>query len=153
MKIDDIKKWLESYQGLMFDYDTWHEQLATLELEQYIPAMRESDGSKRSPGASDRMANATLRRIEFEQRTEPQITAIRQGMAAIESAIHALPNPMHRGILAQRYIVGNGHYGLKPWGYIALMLYHRDDEVGLKRVRHLYNAALNSMKKYLEEGL
>lgn len=152
MGTNDIKKWLESYQGLQLDYDTWYEQLIRLETEQYIPAMRESDGSKHGPGASDRMANATLRRIEFEQRTEPQITAIRENMAAIEAAIHALPNPMHRGILAQRYIVGNGNYNLKPWADIALLLYRRCDEVGLKRVRNLYNAALSSMAKQLKEG-
>lgn len=143
----DIKTWLGSYQGLQFEYDTWCERRARLTEEQYIPAMRESDGSKHSPGASDRMANATMRRIEFERRTEPQINAVRDSMAAIEAAIASLPDPMHRGILTQRYIAGNGHYGLKPWADIALLLYRRCDEVGLKRVRRIYNAALAELER------
>lgn len=143
----DIKTWLGSYQGLQFEYDTWCERLVRLESEQYIPAMRESDGSKRSPGASDRMANATLRRIEFEQRTEPQIASIRESMAAIESAIASLSDPWQRGVLTQRYIAGNGRYGHKPWADIAMMLYARCDEVGLRRVRRIYNAALAELER------
>lgn len=145
--IVDIKTWLGSYQGLQFEYDTWDERRARLTEEQYIPAMRESDGSKHSPGASDRMANATLRRIEFEQRTAEQIRTVKDSMAAIEDAIASLKDPMQRGVLTQRYITGNGHYGLRPWADIALMLYHRCDEVGLKRVRRIYNAALKELER------
>lgn len=148
----EIKVWLESYQGLKFEYDTWYERWVMLDAEQYIPAIREGDGSKRNPGASDRMANATMRRIEFEERTADEINGIKRAMEAIETAINAMTDPMQRGVLKQRYIVGDGKYGMKPWGRIAMMLYHRDDETGLKRVWRLHNSALSSLEEIVNEN-
>lgn len=147
MGTDEIKGWLGGYQGLKLEYDTWYERWARLDNEQYIPAMREGDGSKRNPGASDRMGNATLRRMDFEEQTADEINRIKSGMKSIETAINSLRDPMHRAILKQRYITGNGRYGLKPWADIALMLYARCDEVGLKRVRRIYNAALAELER------
>lgn len=147
MGTDEIKGWLGGYQGLKLEYDTWYERWARLDNEQYIPAMREGDGSKRNPGASDRMGNATLRRMDFEEQTADEINRIKSGMKSIETAINSLQDPMHRAILKQRYITGNGRYGLKPWADIAMMLYARCDEVGLKRVRRIYNAALAELER------
>lgn len=147
MGTDEIKGWLGGYQGLKLEYDTWYERWARLDNEQYIPAMREGDGSKRNPGASDRMGNATLRRMDFEEQTADEINRIKSGMKSIETAINSLRDPMHRAILKQRYITGNGRYGLKPWADIALMLYARCDEVGLKRVRRIFNSAIAELVK------
>lgn len=147
MGTDEIKGWLGGYQGLKLEYDTWYERWTRLDNEQYIPAMREGDGSKRNPGASDRMGNATLRRMDFEEQTADEINRIKSGMKSIETAINSLRDPMHRAILRQRYITGNGRYGLKPWADITMMLYARCDEVGLKRVRRIFNSAIAELVK------
>lgn len=140
-----IKDWLGEYQGLKFEYDTWYERWARLDNEQYIPAMREGDGSKRNPGASDRMANAVTRRMEFEEQTAEEIGSIRAGMQAIEKAINSLSDPMHRGILKQRYIVGDGNYRPKKWRYVAMVVRHEESEAAIKFVQRLHNEAIQKL--------
>jgi hypothetical protein len=151
MGTDRAKSWLMGYQGLKFEYDTWAERLARLENEQYIPAMRMGDESKHSPSAYDRMGSSTIRRMDFESDTSEEITAIKAEMKAIETAIKALPDPMHRGVLMQRYVFGGDGYKLKPWRLIALQLYRQDDEASLKRVGRLHREALESLEEITDE--
>lgn len=142
-----IKDWLGEYQGLKFEYDTWYERWARLDNEQYIPAMREGDGSKRNPGASDRMANAVTRRMEFEEQTAEEIGSIRARMQAIETAINSLPDPMHRGILKQRYIVGDGNYRPKKWRFVAMVVRHEESEAAIKFVKRLHKEAIQKLEE------
>lgn len=151
MGIDRVRSWLSGYQGLKFEYDTWAERLARLENEQYIPAMRMGDESKHSPSAYDRMGSATIRRLDFEDDSSEKIAEIKAKMAAIETAIKALPDPMHRGVLTQRYVVGFDGYKLKPWKNIALQLYRRDDDTDLKRVQRLHREALETLEDITDE--
>ena len=151
MGTDRARSWLTGYQGLKFEYDTWAERLAQLENEQYIPAMRMGDESKHGPSAYDRMGAATIRRMDFESETSEEITAIKAEMKAIETAIKALPDPMHRGVLIQRYITGFDGYKLKPWRPIALQLYRQDDDAALKRVQRLHREALESLEEITDE--
>ena len=151
MGTDRVRSWLSGYQGLKFEYDTWAENLEQRENAQYLPAMPESDGSKRTPGRSDRVANATIRRMEFEDDTFEEITAIKAKMKAIETAIKALPDPMHRGVLIQRYITGFDGYKLKPWRPIAIQLYRQDDDAALKRVQRLHREALETLEDITDE--
>lgn len=142
----DVKEWLRTYQGLKYDFDSWNEKHTILEHEAYdLPAMRTSDGSKGSGGASDRVCMATANLIQFEKETKDMIEEIKRKMKAIEAAISALPDPMHRGVLRQRYIVGYEGYKLKPWRIIAQALYHKDDESSYKRAQRLHTEAINSM--------
>ena len=141
-----IKEWLASYQGLKFEYDTWFEQWARLDNQQYIPEMRPGDGSKRSPGASDRMANATIRRMEFENQTADEINRIKGQMQAIEAAINSLDDPMLRAILKQRYISGDGSYKPKKWRHIAMVVRHEESEAAMMYVQRLHREAINKLE-------
>ena len=151
MGTDRARSWLSGYQGLKFEYDTWAERLARLENEQYIPAMRMGDESKHSPSAYDRMGSATTRRLDFENDTAEEITAIKAEMKAIETAIKALPDPMHRGVLIQRYVAGFDGYKLKPWRHIATQLYRNDEDASLKRVQRLHREALECLEEITDE--
>ena len=151
MGTDRVRSWLSGYQGLKFEYDTWAERLAQLENEQYIPAMRMGDESKHGPSAYDRMGSATIRRLDFEEDTSAEIAEIKAEMKAIETAIKALPDPMHRGVLIQRYITGYDGYKLKPWRAIAIQLYRRDDDADLKRVQRLHREALETLEDITDE--
>lgn len=151
MGTDRVRSWLSGYQGLKFEYDTWAERLARLENEQYIPAMRMGDESKHGPSAYDRMGSATIRRLEFEENTSEDIAEIKAKMKAIETAIKALPDPMHRGVLTQRYVTGFDGYKLKPWRTIALKLYRRDDDADLKRVQRIHREALEKLEEITDE--
>jgi hypothetical protein len=151
MGTDRAKSWLMCYQGLKFEYDTWKERLARLENEQYIPAMRMGDESKHGPSAYDRMGSSTIRRLDFEDATSEEIVAIKAEMKAIETAIKALPDPMHRGVLIQRYIIGGDGYKLKPWNAVAIQLYRTDDEAAIKRVGRLHREALDRLEEITDE--
>lgn len=151
MGADRAREWLSGYQGLKFEYDSWTERLARLENEQYIPAMRMGDESKHTQSAYDRMGAATIRRMEFEGETSDEIAAIKAKMKAIETAIKALPDPMHRGVLIQRYVNGFDGYKLKPWRPIAVQLYRQDDDAALKRVQRLHREALESLEEITDE--
>lgn len=151
MSADRAREWLRGYQGLKFEYDSWAERLARLENEQFIPAMKMGDESMHTQSAYDRMGAATIRRLEFESETSEEITAIKDKMKAIETAIKALPDPMHRGVLMQRYVYGFEGYKLKPWRPIAIQLYRQDDDAAIKRVHKLHREALESLEEITDE--
>jgi hypothetical protein len=151
MGTDRARSWLSGYQGLKFEYDTWAERLARMENEQYIPAMRMGDESKHTASANDRMGNATIRRLDYEDETADEIAEILAKMKAIETAIKALPDPMHRGVLIQRYVAGFDGYNQKPWRHIAVQLYRQDDEAALKRVQRLHREALECLEEITDE--
>ena len=151
MGTDRAREWLSGYQGLKFEYDSWKERLARLENEQYIPAMRMGDESKHTQSAYDRMGAATIRRMEFEDETSEEIAVIKAKMKAVEAAIKALPDPMHRGVLIQRYVNGFDGYKLKPWRPIAIQLYRQDDDAALKRVQRIHREALESLEEITDE--
>lgn len=151
MGTERTRNWLSGYQGLKFEYDTWAERMAQLENAQYIPAMRMGDESKHSPSAYDRMGSATIRRLDFEEETSEEIAEIKAKMKAIETAIKALPNPMHRGILTQRYVNGYDGYKLKPWRVIAIQLYRNDDDADLKRVQRIHREALEKLEEITDD--
>lgn len=151
MYADRAREWLKSYQGLKFEYDTWADKLEMRENAQYLPAIPDSDGSKHTPGRSDRMANATVRRMEFEDETAEEIAEIKAKMKAIENAIKALPDPMLRGVLIQRYIVGFDGYNLRPWKPVAMQLFRKDDDAALKRVQNLHREALECLEEITDE--
>jgi len=150
MGTDRAREWLSGYQGLKFEYDTWAERLARMQNEQFIPAMRMGDESKHSPSAYDRMGSATVRRLDFEGETAAEIEEIKAKMKAIETAIKALPDPMHRGVLIQRYIIGGEGYRRQKWELIALKLYRRDDEAAVKMAQRNHRAALEKLEEIID---
>lgn len=67
--------WLKRYLNLQRQVDNREETLARYENAQYLPAMPDSDGSKHTPGRSDRMANATVKYMEQKKKLMPIISA------------------------------------------------------------------------------
>ena len=151
MGTDRARSWLSGYQGLKFEYDTWAERLARMENDQFIPAMKMGDESKHTASAYDRMGSATIRRLDFEEDTSEEIDEIKAKMKAIETAIKVLPDPMHRGVLTQRYIIGGEGYRMQKWELIAMKLYHRDDEAAVKMAQQNHREALRQLEEITDE--
>lgn len=139
------KERLARYLSLRRENENQLERLARMRNDEKIPAIRESDGSQHTPGGSDRMANAIIRRMEYEERVMPQIEANLQEMEIIEDAINSLPDPMEREVLRLRYIDGSTWRHL-PWGEVALRLYGDNDEKYMKATFRLYQRALANIK-------
>ena len=145
MGIESTREWLTRYQQLQFEYDSWFQRLSQYKNAQFFSAFHLGDGSKYVPSAFDRMGAATIRRMDYENETAVEINAIIAEMQKIELMIKSLPNPLHRGILVQRYIIGHDGYKTKPWKFIAFQLYHDDDDAAIKRVQRLHREALESL--------
>ena len=67
------KERLMRYRSLRMENENQLERLARLKNSEKIPAPKVSDGSQHTGGASDRMANAVIRRMEYEERIRPLI--------------------------------------------------------------------------------
>lgn len=145
MNTDKVKSWLSSFQRLEYEYISLAERLENYKNAQYYPLMRIGDESKHNPSAYDRMGSATVRRMDFEDMHAEKIAKIKAEMKAIEATIKTVPDPMHRAILVQRYIIGSDGYKLKPWKIIAFQLYRQDDDPALKRVQRIHRDALESL--------
>ena len=137
--------WLSRYVGLKMRSDNLHERLTRLQNEREIPAMKESDGSKPTGGGrSDRMANATIRAMMYEERIRPELDKVEQEMQEIEAAVNALPDPCEVEVLTLRYIDGDYCRQLK-WRTVAEIMYGTDDEATLQRVHRLHEKALRRL--------
>ena len=139
------KERLARYISLRRENENQLERLARMRNEEKIPAIRESDGSQHTSGGSDRMANAIIRRMEYEERVMPQIDGNLKEMEYIEGAINSLPDPMEREVLRLRYIDGSTWRHL-PWGEVALRLYGDNDERCMKATFRLYQKAISSIE-------
>ena len=74
--------WLKRYLNLQRQVDNREDTLTRYENAQYLPAMPDSDGSKRTPGKSDRMANATVKYMEQKKKLMPIINSCKAKMQA-----------------------------------------------------------------------
>ena len=138
--------WLKRYLNLKRQVDNLKDDLKVFENATYLPAMPESDGSKHTPGRSDRVANATVRYMEQKQKIMPKILAKETEMQAIEDAIDAVDDPLKQEVLRLRYIKGSAGYRHMKWTDVALAMYHSDDEADEKRVTRLHGEALLSLQ-------
>ena len=140
------KQRLESYISLRLEIENQLERLTRMRNDEQIPAMRESDGSKHTGSAGDRLERAILRRMEFEARVLPQIEAAQAEMEAIEDAISNVRDPMEREVLRLRYTDGD-YCRLMPWRDVALRLFGDNDDCHLLATYRLHAKALQSVKK------
>ena len=138
--------WLKRYLSLQRQVDNREETLARFENAQYLPAMPDSDGSKHTPGKSDRVANATVRYMEQKKKLMPKILACKAKMQAIEDAIYAIDDPLEQEVLILRYLEGEDGYKQMRWKLVAMAMYHSDDDADQTRVHRLHGAALLSLK-------
>ena len=138
--------WLKRYLNLKRQVDNLKDELSVHENAAYLPAMPESDGSKHTPGRSDRMANATVKYMEKKQELMPIITSKETEMQAISNAIYAVKDPLKQEVLRLRYIKGDPGYRHMKWINVALTMYHSDDEADEKRVTRLHGEALLNLQ-------
>lgn len=138
--------WLKRYLSLQRQIDNREDRLTELANAACLPAMPESDGSKRTPGRSDRMANATVRYMEYKEKVTPKIIAYKAAMQTIEDAVYAIDDPLEQEVLILRYLEGSEGYRLMKWRDVALAMYHSDDEADEQRVKRLHGVALLHLK-------
>ena len=138
--------WLKRYLSLQRQVDNRKESLSRYENAQYLPAMPDSDGSKHTPGRSDRMANATVKYMEQREKLMPKILACEAEMQAIEDAVYAIEDPLEQEVLILRYLEGEDGYKQMRWKLVAMAMYHSDDDADQTRVHRLHGAALLSLK-------
>ena len=141
------KERLKSYIHIKKKADNQEERLIRMRSDEQFPALRMGDGSKRNPGASDRMANAVIRRMTYEEKISASLDECYAEMGAIEDAIEALPDALEQEVLRMRYIDGNGKYGYMPWRDVAIDIYGDDDDQHLRAVHRLHGQALVHIRK------
>lgn len=139
------KEKLMKYVSLRMEIENHLERLARMKQNEKFPAMKEPDGSKHTSFGSDRMANAVLKRLDYEERVAPRIEADIKEMDEIEAAINRLENPLEREVLWLRYIDGD-HCRLMPWTQVCTALYGSDDEKHLLATYRLHGRALQNIK-------
>ena len=139
----DKRDRLLQYIYIAGEYDDYCDQLARLENAQYIPAAVESDGSKHTNGGSDRMANAVLRRIEYEESIQDDMEKLTAEMKIIEEAVSNLKDGRERRLMRLRYITGSedGRKHMK-WPDVAIKLFGQDDEAQVASVWRIHRSAL-----------
>lgn len=157
-------EWLLSYADLRQEARQIYERLTEMRNEAYIPAQKERVGSSGSSGASDRMANATIRYLDYEARNAERLADTLAEMEAIETAINRLTDPLQRAALHLRYTEGvairddlNGTLDNIPpilarvdnlkWWEVALKLYGRCDDAKMQAVYRLHREALQNIRK------
>ena len=138
--------WLKRYLNLQRQVDNREETLARFENAQYLPAMPENDGSKHTPGKSDRMANATVKYMEQKAKLMPKILAYKEQMQSIEDAIYDVEDPLEQEVLILRYLEGEDGYKQMRWKLVAMAMYHSDDDADVLRVQRLHGTALLSLQ-------
>lgn len=145
MADDVVKQRLFSYIYLKKEVDHQLERLQRMRSQEILPAQKESDGSAHTAGNSDRMANAVIRRMAYEDRVLPQIQAAQAEMDAIEDEISALRDPLERTVLRLRYIDGEYCRHMK-WNDVATSVYGDDEEKHLTAVHRIHGRALENLR-------
>lgn len=139
------KEKLMKYVSLRMEIENHLERLARMKQNERFPAMKDPDGSKHTSFGSDRMANAVLKRLDYEERVAPRLEANMREMDEIEAAINKLENPMEREVLWLRYIDGD-HCRLMPWTDVCDALYGASDKKYMLATYRLHGQALQNIK-------
>lgn len=145
------KERLTQYIYIKGEYEDYEEELTRLENNACIPATKESDGSKKNPGASDRMANAAVKYMEYKAEVEPDMARIKAEMDTIKAAISGLRDGLERQVLRLRYIIGdtdeNGEdvRDQMPWRKVSLRMFKSDDDAKLQIVYRIHGRALQNI--------
>ena len=141
------KKRLQNYIYLRREIENQQERLARMKNEEKLPAPRmDGGGTQHTRTASDRMANAIVRRLEYESEIADSMEGIRVEMASIRGAIAKLQNPMEREVLRLRYCDGD-YCRHMPWREVALNIYGDDDEGQMQAIYRLHGRALQNIRE------
>lgn len=135
---------LYNYVKIKRQVENQLERLVRMKNEELIPALKMGDESKRNPGASDRMANAVIRRITYEENIAASMEANLAEMDAVRAAIDAMSDPMEQDVLIMRYIDCEG-YRHTLWRDVALKVYGDDDESQIRAVQRIHKSAVDNL--------
>ena len=142
-----IKERLTNYIYLRRETENQKERLARMKNAAQLPASNtDTSGAQHSRTVNDRMAEATVRYMEYKNEVQPLIDANEAEMASIRAAVNALKNPLEREVLRLRYLDSEDckHMG---WRSIALKIYRNDDEKTMQTVFRLHGRALQNLRK------
>lgn len=141
------KERLKNYKSLRRSVENQLLRLEELENDTQIPAMRESDGSKRPPAANgSRMEKAIVRWMTYDDDISPDIAEKKAEMEAIRAAINQLTDAQEQEVLRCRYIDGDG-YNPTKWRDVALKMYRDDDESKVKAAQRVHDRAIINIGK------
>ena len=140
---------LKNYIFVRREVEHQLERLSRMKSNELFPARVESDGSKHTASGNDRMANAIVRRLGYEDKILDEVERKMDEMDAIENAINFLADPIEREILRMRYIDCMG-YKHTPWREIALDMYGDDDEAQMQMIFRVHGRALQSIEEALQ---
>lgn len=136
---------LQSYIPLKLEVIDQLERITRMRSAEYIPPMRESIGSSYSPGGGDRLADAIIRRLEYQEKIAPSVYAQLDELDAIREEIDALPDPMYRLVLRLRYIdIVEGRQ--RGWKDIAAKIYGNNEGRHVKAVQRLHDKAIEDIE-------
>lgn len=139
------KERLHKYIFIRREVENHLERLTRMKNQALIQARRDGDGSQHTPGASDRMADAIIKRLAYEDKTSAAINEKLDEMDRVRGAIDCLDDPMEREVLRLRYIDGIG-YRHMPWKDVARRLYGDDDESQMQAVYRVHGRALQHIR-------
>ena len=136
---------LKTFAFLRSEVDNQLERLLIMRNKELLPERKESDGSKHTASGSDRMANAIVRRLEYENKILDEVERKMDEMDRITNAIDRLSDSMEREVLRMRYIDCRG-YKHTPWREVALDLYGDDDEAQKQMVFRIHKRAVDNLE-------
>lgn len=135
---------IRNYSRIKQQVENQMERLARMKNEELIPALKMGDESKRNPGASDRMANAVIRRMAYENEIAASMEKNLTEMEAVRAAIATLTDPMEQEVINMRYIDCEG-YRHTLWSEVALNIYGDDDDKYIRAVQRLHASAMDNL--------
>lgn len=146
----DTKLRLLQYAALKMEALYNEERILQAFNDTQIPAMRQGDGSQRTPGRGDRQENAAIKYMETKDRLQPMIDANREEMRRIEDAISCLTDGMEREVLRLRYIDVRGWKPLS-WRRVSIKMYGDDEDKNVHSVQRIHRRAVDSLDAVFAE--
>lgn len=138
---------LYNYLGIQLRVQSREERLERMKSNEQIPAARGNDGSKHTASGYDRMSNAVIKRLEYEEKIREPMAADKAELAAIESAIEAISDPMEQEVLRLRYTEPTENNRRMRWRDVAMRMYHDDSDADILRVQRLHQKALEHITR------
>ena len=135
---------IRNYSRIKQQVENQMERLARMKNEELIPALKMGDESKRNPGASDRMANAVIRRMAYEDEIAASMEKNLTEMEAVRAAIATMADPMEQEVINMRYIDCEG-YRHTLWNEVALNIYGDDDDKYIRAAQRLHASAMDNL--------
>lgn len=139
---------LQNYISLRREVENYVERIARMKNNELIPAIKQGDESKRTGGASDRMANAVVRRLDYQDQMHADVSKKLDELDAVLAAIDRLPDPMEREVLRLRYTDGDPDdegriiFRHMRWQSVAMRIYGDDSESKQRSARRIHDEAV-----------